>query len=90
MKKIAIVGAGPGGLSAAMILAKNGYDVTIYEKADRVGGRNASFEQAGFTFDIGPTFLMLKPVLEDIFRLVAEDLHSYLSLYDLDPFYAYV
>ena len=54
---IGIVGAGPGGLVAGVLLAKDGFDVTIYEKEDQVGGRNGSIEAAGYSFDIGPTFL---------------------------------
>eukprot|EP01045_Picozoa_sp_COSAG04_P060788 COSAG04_NODE_30863_length_260_cov_0.639752_1_plen_47_part_10 len=45
-KKIIIIGAGPGGLTSGMILAHRGYDVTILEKADVLGGRNAPI-QAG-------------------------------------------
>ena len=66
-KKIAIIGAGPGGLTAAMILARRGFAVTLFEARDRVGGRNALIEQDGFRFDTGPTFLMLKFVLDQMF-----------------------
>jgi len=86
-KKIIIVGAGPGGLTAGMILAHRGYDVSIYEKNDQVGGRNGAIKKDGFTFDIGPTFLMLKPVLDEMFAEINEDINDYLHFYELDPMY---
>ena len=89
-KTIGIVGAGPGGLTAGMLLAHRGYQVDIYEKSDRVGGRNACLEQDGFKFDIGPTFLMLKPVLEEMFSDAGEDIQQYLKFYELDPMYRLV
>ena len=52
-----IVGAGPGGLAAALLLAKSGVKVTIVEKRDQVGGRTSTMEQDGFKFDIGPDLL---------------------------------
>jgi phytoene desaturase len=88
--KIIIVGAGPGGLTAGMILAHRGYEVEIFEKENRIGGRNAAITQDGFTFDIGPTFLMLKPVLEEVFQLAEENITDYLKFYELDPMYRLV
>lgn len=85
--KIIIVGAGPGGLTAGMILANAGYDVQIFEKEKTVGGRNACIEEKGFKFDIGPTFLMLKKVLDEVFSESGEDINKYLKFYDLDPMY---
>ncbi len=88
MAKVIIVGAGPGGLTAGMILANNGYNVEIYEKADRVGGRNASITlDGGFTFDTGPTFLMMKNILEEMFELAGEKLDDHLDLRQIDPMY---
>ncbi|MCG8514101.1 MAG: NAD(P)-binding protein, partial [Halanaerobiales bacterium] len=58
-KKVVIVGAGPGGLSAGMILASRGYQVEIFEKNKVVGGRSAALRLGDFTFDTGPTFLMM-------------------------------
>ena len=62
-KKIIIVGAGPGGLSAGMLLASKGYDVKIYEKEAIIGGRNGFITLGEYTFDIGPTFFMMKDIL---------------------------
>ncbi|MEJ7609031.1 MAG: FAD-dependent oxidoreductase [Bryobacteraceae bacterium] len=53
---VLVIGAGPGGLSAAMLLAKAGVRVTVLEKQTAVGGRTATFSRDGFRFDLGPTF----------------------------------
>lgn len=86
-KKVIIVGAGPGGLSAGMVLANRGYDVTIYEKKPYVGGRNGALKIGGYTFEIGPTFVMLPQTFIEIFRLAGRDINSYLEMKALDPLY---
>ena len=86
-KKVIIVGAGPGGLSAGMLLASKGYSVDIYEREDRVGGRNSFFRLGDYTFDIGPTFLMMKDVLEDIFIKSGKRLDDFVETVQLDPMY---
>lgn len=86
-KKIAIVGAGPGGLTAAMILAKRGYDVEVFEKEPRVGGRNAELRLGDFRFDIGPTFLMMKFVLDQAFAEAGVNGDELLDYRRLEPMY---
>jgi phytoene desaturase len=86
-KKVLVVGAGPGGLTAAMMLAAKGYDVQIFEKQPRVGGRNGCLEIDGYRFDIGPTFLMMKFILEEVFELSGRRLEDYLDVRSVDPFY---
>jgi phytoene desaturase len=85
--KVVIVGAGPGGLTAGMLLAHKGLHVEIYEKNPEVGGRNGCLEMDGFKFDIGPTFLMLKPVLDEVFEQSGENVNDHLEFHDLDPMY---
>lgn len=89
-KKIAIIGAGPGGLTAGMILARHGYAVEIFEKEEHVGGRNAPLKLDGYTFDTGPTFLMMNFILEEVFRLAGKDVAQYLEQVKLDPMYRLV
>ena len=86
-KRILIAGAGPGGLTAAMILGRRGYEVDVFEKAPRVGGRNARLSLGDFHFDLGPTFLMLKDVLDEVFREAGAESGSLLEFERLDPIY---
>jgi len=86
-KHVVVVGAGPGGLTAAMLLASRGFRVTVFEKADRVGGRNATLRVGGFTFDTGPTFLMMKFILDEVFAQTGRKTADFLDIYDLDPMY---
>ena len=86
-KKILIVGAGPGGLTSAMILAHRGFDVEVIEKASVVGGRSAVLSFGGFDFDTGPTFLMMKFVLDEMFAEAGEDIDNLLETIELNPMY---
>lgn len=86
-KKVVIIGAGPGGLSAGMILASHGFQVEVFEKNKVVGGRSAAIRLGDFTFDTGPTFLMMPKLLEDIFTISGRNIHDYLEMKEIDPFY---
>ena len=85
--KVGIVGGGPGGLGCAMLLAHNGFDVTVFERAGVVGGRNAPIRLGNFTFDAGPTFLNMKFVLDELFQLCGRESSDYLKFRLLDPMY---
>ena len=65
-KQIIVIGAGPGGLASAMLLASKGYDVKVYEKQSYIGGRNSELRLGEFKFDMGPTFLSSSEGLEYI------------------------
>jgi phytoene dehydrogenase-like protein len=86
-KKIAVIGAGPGGLTAAMILAHRGVEVDVYEIKPHVGGRNAFLQAGPYRFDVGPTFLMMKHILEEVFLEAGAECANYLTLQALDPMY---
>lgn len=89
-KHVVIVGAGPGGLASAMLLAKSGVRVTIVERHTRIGGRTATLEQDGYKFDIGPTFFLYPRVLKEIFADAGYDLERELPMERLDPQYRIV
>ena len=86
-KRVVIVGAGPGGLGAAMLLASAGCLVDVFEKQPYVGGRTSGFEQDGFRFDLGPTFLMMTYILHELFQLSGRRLEDYMTLQEIDPLY---
>lgn len=86
-RKVVVVGAGPGGLAAAMQLAHAGCDVTVLERRDRPGGRTSAIEQDGFRFDCGPTFFLYPRVLKEIFASVGYDLMREVPMERLDPQY---
>ncbi|MCI5072060.1 phytoene desaturase family protein [bacterium] len=86
-RKIFIVGGGPGGLATAMLLAHRGFSVELFEKNSVVGGRNAHIDVNGFKFDIGPTFLMMKFLLDKLFEQVGLNINDYMQFIKLDPMY---
>ncbi len=86
-RSVLVVGAGPGGLAAAMLLAKAGLDVRVVEKQPYVGGRCSTIEADGFKFDLGPTFFLYPRVLDRIFKAVGRDLRAEVPMARLDPQY---
>jgi phytoene desaturase len=89
-KRVVVVGAGPGGLASAMLLARAGVDVTVLERKDRVGGRTSAIERDGFRFDVGPTFFLYPRVLNEIFDACGFRLRDELPMKRLDPQYRLV
>ena len=86
-RRVIVVGAGPGGLTSAMILAHRGFDVTVFEVNPTAGGRNMPLRADGFTFDTGPTFLMMPFILREMFEEVGRKVDDYLTFKPLDPLY---
>ncbi len=85
--QITIIGAGPGGLASAMLLANSGARVRLIERMPRVGGRCSALESDGFRFDLGPTFFLYPRVLQEIFAAVGRDLMEEVPMTRLDPQY---
>lgn len=88
--RVLIIGAGPGGLAASLLLAKAGLRVKVIERLPRVGGRCSALEAQGFRFDLGPTFFLYPLVLQRIFRLIGRDLADEVEMIRLDPQYRLV
>src|SRR4051812_24328347 len=82
-----VIGAGIGGLAAAIRLRARGYDVTVLEALDQPGGRARVFRQDGFTFDAGPTVITAPYLFDELFALVGRDARDYFDLVPVDPFY---
>jgi phytoene desaturase len=87
-KHIVISGAGPGGLAAAMLLAQRGFRVEVFEKHPVIGGRSAELRLGEYRFDLGPTFLMMKFLLDELFAEGGRSSSDYLQFRKLDPMYA--
>ena len=86
---VVIVGGGVGGLTAAIRLRAQGHHVAIFERNDVVGGKLATYERDGYTFDIGPSLVTLPHVFDDVFRCVGTTLAEQVDLVRLDPQFAY-
>ncbi|MEA2692832.1 MAG: diapolycopene oxygenase [Acidobacteriota bacterium] len=83
--RIGVIGAGLGGLAAAVTLAARGHQVTLFEANSWLGGKAAELSGSGFRFDMGPTILTLPSVLGRIFAEAGRDLGRELDLIPLDP-----
>jgi phytoene desaturase len=90
MKKIAIIGSGFSSLSAACYLAKDGYDVSVYEKNSDFGGRARQFKVDGFRFDMGPSWYWMPDVFESFFGDFGKKVSDYYTLNRLSPSYRVV
>lgn len=86
-KKILIAGAGFSSLSAACYLARDGYDVTVYEKNATIGGRARRLEKDGFTFDMGPSWYWMPDVFDRFFADFGRKTSDYYQLTKLEPAY---
>ena len=85
--RVVIVGAGLGGLSAALHLAGAGRQVTVVEREPVPGGRCGRIEDRGYRFDTGPTVLTMPELLDAAFAAVGEQRERWLTLHRLDPAY---
>ncbi len=84
--KIAVVGSGIGGLTTAIQLQNKGYDVTIYEKNDKVGGKMNQLKIDGFKFDMGPTIVMMPDIYRQTFVDNGVNPDDYFMMQRVDPF----
>lgn len=86
-KKITVVGGGIAGLASAIRLQSDGYDVTIYEKLERVGGKMNQIKGKGFTFDLGPTIVMMPHIYNELLEYTGVNPKDYIDFTALDPIY---
>ena len=86
-KKIAVIGSGFGGLSLAIRLQAQGFEVKIFEKRDKPGGRAYVYKEKGFTFDAGPTVITAPECLEELFALTGKKMSDYVEMIPVSPFY---
>jgi phytoene desaturase len=86
-RRVVVVGAGLGGLSAACHLVGRGHEVVLVERADEPGGRAGRLVRDGYTFDTGPTVLTMPDLLAATVRAAGVELPDVLTLRRLDPAY---
>lgn len=86
-KNVIVIGAGFGGLSAAVRLLAQGHNVTLIDKRDKPGGRGYQYEVNGFKFDGGPTVITAPYMFDEMFSLAGKKREDYFDLIELDPFY---
>jgi phytoene desaturase len=82
-----VIGAGLGGLAAAMRLGAKGYRVTVLDRLDRAGGRGSSITENGHRFDLGPTIVTVPEVYRKLWAACGRDFDADVDLRPLDPFY---
>lgn len=85
MAKISVIGSGFSGLSAACFAARDGHEVTVFEKNTTIGGRARVYEAEGFTFDMGPSWYWMPDVFENFFASFGRSAADYYTLKQLDP-----
>ncbi len=82
-----VIGAGLGGLAAAIRLGARGYRVTVLDRLEMAGGRARVFREKGFVFDAGPTVITAPFLLEELWRLAGARLADDVELREVTPFY---
>lgn len=86
-QNIAIIGSGFAGLSAASFLAREGHNITVFEKNETIGGRARKFTSDGFIFDMGPSWYWMPDVFESYFKEFGYNVSDFYELERLDPSY---
>ncbi len=84
-ERVLVVGAGLGGLSAAAGLAAAGFEVEVFEKNERIGGKLNLIERDGFRFDFGPSILILPHLFQRVFERAGRRLDDYVELVEIQP-----
>lgn len=89
-KTAVVIGAGFGGLAAALRLRAKGYEVTILERGAHPGGRAQVFERDGYRHDAGPTVITAPFLFAELFALFGKSMEDYVSIVPLDPWYRFL
>ncbi len=83
--QISIIGAGMGGMAAAIRLSARGYRVEVFEKNEKVGGKLNLLELKGFRWDTGPSLITMPFVYRELFEAAGKKLEDYLELVPVEP-----
>ncbi len=90
MDKAVVIGAGFGGIASALRLRAKGYQVTLIDQCQRLGGRAQQYQKDGFIYDAGPTVVTAPFLFEELFELFDKDLKDYISFVPVEPWYRFV
>ncbi len=88
-KRALVIGSGFGGIAASLRARKMGFDVTLIERLDQLGGRARTFERDGHVFDAGPTVITAPFLFDELFELFGRDLKDYAEILPVSPWYRY-
>ncbi|MEO1642498.1 MAG: phytoene desaturase family protein [Pseudomonadota bacterium] len=89
MNQAVVIGAGFGGIAAALRLRAKGYDVKVFDRCSRLGGRAQVFERDGFRYDAGPTVITAPFLFSELFTLFGKDITDYVDIVPLDIWYRF-
>lgn len=84
-RKVVVIGAGLGGMSAAISLAAEGYSVEIHEKNNKIGGKLNILKDSGFSFDLGPSILTLPHIFEVLFQKAGTTFTDNVTIRPIEP-----
>ena len=84
-ERVAIIGAGLGGISAAISLASAGFNVEIFENNSHIGGKLNIREKDGFKFDLGPSIMILPQYFEKLFHMAGKEMKDYFTIRQIEP-----
>lgn len=88
-KHAVVIGSGFGGMAAALRARKLGFEVTLIERLEQLGGRARTFKRDGHTFDAGPTVITAPFLFEELFELFDRQLPEYAEILPVSPWYRY-
>lgn len=89
-KKAIVIGGGFGGMAAALRARALGYEVCVFDRMDRLGGRAQVYEHGGIRHDAGPTVITAPFLITELFELFDRSMDDYLTMVELDPWYRFV
>lgn len=84
-KKVIVIGAGLGGISAAIMLKTKGFEVEIFEKNEKIGGKLNQHQEQGYTFDLGPSILTLPQYFSKLFEASGRKMSDYITIQNVKP-----
>ncbi len=86
-KEAVVIGSGLAGLASGIRLQNAGFQVNLFEKRDKAGGRAYVYHDKGFTFDAGPTVITAPGAIEELFQICGKKMEDYVKIVEVSPFY---